>query len=326
MFHFRQGCLLSNHVIQLRSAASSDAILRGVGGDAISLEAEASTSSTPRMKPTVIYTGGFMTPSLDLPKKFRGPVVVDIAGIFYEDTVPLHRDHDTERPVGHTTRVSDDGQQLSAEGLFSIASDDTAEIVEGRKKGFPWRPSVGLKLYEYRQIADGTTVHVNGRDFTGPFLLVTQSELKEIGIVTVPGDAEVAPIQLAAKAGTLTMKFNAWLKAQGINAKTLKPLALNVLKAHYDSLQASDAGSDKKDDASAEAEDDEEDKADAEDDDESKMDAEDEESDEMEDEVVDESTDDEEEMDAEDEEDKPKAQAKAKASGSKQVNHLGPVT
>ncbi len=164
-------------------SASAAETLRLEAVDAISLAASA--GDDPRSFNGVIYTGGVMTPKLDVKSKYQGPVVVLIDGIEYGDDIPVHHYHDEERPVGHVTDISDDGSQISVSATFSIDNEDSREIIDGREKGFPWKPSIGLKLLDYHVVPQGQTLRANGREFVGPILAVTRAILKEIGIVTM---------------------------------------------------------------------------------------------------------------------------------------------
>jgi len=179
------------------------------------------------------YTGGVMYPKLAI--RWNGPVVTDIAGIqIRSETIPVHRDHDTTKPVGHTLSI-DAGQELIADGVFSIAGKDTEQIVESGKAGFPWKASVGLSIVNYTEIQDGQSVTVNGRDFEGPVLVVTSSVLEEISFVTVPGDAEAkAEILARLSNGEANMPtFEEWVASLGLDPAALSEEAKMVLQKQY---------------------------------------------------------------------------------------------
>lgn len=234
------GCAFEN---SLRSADGAE-LLRSANVDVITLTAKAGEG--PRRFSTCVYTGGIMTPDLNVASGYKGPVVVEVNGIKFDAVTPVHRDHDPKRPVAHTTNVTCDGKQLSASGAFSIDNADSREIIQGTDNGFPWRPSVGLKLLQWRMVREGETCHANGRTFVGPLLLVTDSSLTEIGLVTTPGDGEVDPIILATNGarssatseGTHEMGFEEYVKSLGLDVATLSPEAVAALQAQFDAMNA----------------------------------------------------------------------------------------
>ena len=81
---------------------------------------------TPRFR-LYAYSGGVMYPKLAI--NWSGPAVTDVAGMMINsDSLPVHRDHDTTRPIGHTTTINK-GSELVAEGVFSFDNEDSQEVV-----------------------------------------------------------------------------------------------------------------------------------------------------------------------------------------------------
>jgi hypothetical protein len=178
------------------------------------------------------YTGGVMYPNLS-GVYYDGPVVVDISGVQVQGTIPVHREHDTERPVGHAEVTL--GNSIVCEGVFSVANDDSAEIRASSKNGFPWRGSIGLGSMSYEYVDSGITIEANGQSFTGPLLLVRNSVLTEVSFVTIAGDPNVPPAIAASKsAGVLPMTFAAWLAALGLDEATLTDAQKKSLRAKFD--------------------------------------------------------------------------------------------
>lgn len=193
---------------------------------------ELNAEGTPRFK-LYAYSGGVMFPKLAI--NWSGPVVTDLSGVAIQsETLPVHRDHDTTKPVGHTTSILK-GSELVAEGVFSVTSQDAIEVIESGKSGFPWKCSVGLHILEYDTIGEGQSITVNGRDFAGPLLIVTRSSLEEISFVTVPGDSEATAEVLAQKAkGELSMPtFEEWVSSLGLDPAGLSEELKSVLMSQY---------------------------------------------------------------------------------------------
>jgi hypothetical protein len=218
-------------------ASSKSNLELRTSGDSIALQA--ADPNTPDALPSfsgIAYTGGVMHPKLAI--QWNGPVVIDLAGLD-APVGPVHRDHDESRPVGHLTAVANDGTKLSVTGVFSVPSVDQQEIVSGARNGFPWRPSVGVKILTYSTIPQGQTLQCNGRTFDGPVLVVKRSQLKEVSLVTIPGDPE-SSVSIAASATSNMPTFDDYCKTLGLDPATLTPEAVNALKVSYaESLESS---------------------------------------------------------------------------------------
>jgi len=197
-----------------------------------SIELRAADPNTPDALPSfsgIAYTGGVMHPKLAI--QWNGPVVIDLAGLD-APVGPVHRDHDESRPVGHLTAVANDGTKLSVTGVFSVPSVDQQEIVSGARNGFPWRPSVGVKILTYSTIPQGQTLQCNGRTFEGPILVVKRSQLKEVSLVTIPGDPE-SSVSIAASATSNMTTFEDYCVSLGLDPATLSPEAKAALQVSY---------------------------------------------------------------------------------------------
>lgn len=217
---------------RLHAAAGTSLELRTCG-EPLSLCAQDADSATLPRFSAVAYTGGLMHPKLAI--AWNGPVVIDLAGLVASAVNPLHRDHDESKPVGHSIAVDNDGTRLVCSGVFSVPSDDTTEIIQGARNGFPWRPSVGVKIQQYTTLQAGQTVRVNGRTIEGPVLLVTRSTLKEISLVTIPGD-DSATIQIAASLQQPTPPmptFEAYCAGLGVDPAAASPELLQALQVAY---------------------------------------------------------------------------------------------
>lgn len=223
----------------LHASIASGEILH-CDGEPLSLRADQANETLPTFE-AMAYAGGIMSPNLAI--NWKGPVVVDLAGLESQDTNPVHRAHDENRPVAHTTTVANDGRRLVCSGVFSVASPDSQEILSGARNGFPWRPSVGLKLLNWKTVPEGVQVQINQQTFVGPLLWVTASVLKEISFVTIPGDpAATADIHAsAANTGPDTMSFEDYVTSLGLDPASLSPeLAMALQVAFAESMEPSD--------------------------------------------------------------------------------------
>ena len=185
------------------------------------------------------YTGGEMRPQL-MGMMYDGPVVVDIAGVIVDGDIPVHREHDRQRPVGHATVTL--GNRIVCNGVFSIVSDDSEEIRASGKNGFPWRGSIGLSNMRYEFVELGQTATANGQTFNGPLLMIRASKLDEVSFVTIAGDPTVRPAIVASQsAGVLEMNFAAWLAALGLDEATITDAQKTALLAKFDAEMQAEA-------------------------------------------------------------------------------------
>ncbi len=175
-----------------------------------------------------VYNGGIMYPQLT-GIDWRGPVVVDIAGMTVDNPVPIHRDHDTTRPVGHGDAQL--GNTIVIDGVFSVPGDDADEIIQSSKNGFPWKGSVGLSEMVVERIGAGQTVQANGQSFEGPILCVRRSHMDESSFLSIAGDStSSATIAAQRTQGASEMGFQQWLAARGFEEDKLTPEELAAMK------------------------------------------------------------------------------------------------
>lgn len=153
------------------------------------LEAEAAPVQAgdkpkPRKFSMTAYTGGAMSVG------FGCPVVVDLAGASVpRQDVPILRQHDAERIVGHTTSIEVTAQRIRATGIMSGTGDAAAEVQALAANGFPWQASIGARVQQMEFIDRGQTVKVNGQNFNGPINVARKTVLGEISFVPMGADS-----------------------------------------------------------------------------------------------------------------------------------------
>lgn len=185
------------------------------------------------------YSGGLMQPQLDN-VDWDGDCIVDISGLRFNPTIPVHRDHDTTKPVGHSS--VEVGERLTCKGVFSIDNEHSREIRGGARNGFPWKGSIGLSNMLVEFIEHGQTTEVNGKQWQGPLMVAREADLDEVSIVTIPGDSNVDAVLAAAKQnGVSQMDFSAWLKENGFDEASLSESQLAALKKAYEAAMAEES-------------------------------------------------------------------------------------
>ena len=201
------------------------------------------------------YTGGKMSVG------FGAPVVVDLSGMKVSAKArPILKDHNPAQVVGHTDNIKISGGTIRAEGIVSGANGFADEVMNSSANGFPWQASIGASIDRMVEVDRGESVEVNGRTFTGPIMVARKSTLKEISFVALGADdntaARVAANNQSLLLETMTMGFEAWLKAQGLDVESLSEDAVKNLKATYEQVQAAQDTSDDTADVQASADDD----------------------------------------------------------------------
>lgn len=189
------------------------------------------------------YTGGKMNVGFD------APVVVDLSGMRVSaKSRPILKDHNPAQVVGHTDGVKIEGGTLRATGVVSGANNYADEVMNSSANGFPWQASIGASIERTVRVDRGEKVEVNGRTFSGPVIVARKSTLKEISFVALGADdntaAKVAAHNQPLLPETITMGFEAWLKAQGLDIEALSEDAVKNLKATYEQVQAAQDSND----------------------------------------------------------------------------------
>lgn len=143
------------------------------------------------------YTGGAMNVG------FGHPVVVDLAGASVpRQDVPILRQHDAERIVGHTTAVEVTAQRIKASGVISGTGEAAQEVQALAANGFPWQASIGARVLQMEFVDRGQSVKVNGQNFNGPIHVARRTVLGEISFVPMGADsATSATVSATAKPG-----------------------------------------------------------------------------------------------------------------------------
>ena len=195
----------------------------------------------------VAYNGGLLRL-----EGWRFPVVAELAGVEVPARgVKMLKDHDPKQIVGHSDKHDLNGR-IFLEGTISGTGEAAREIVANAKNGFPWEASIGAPVKRVEFVAEGKSVFVNGREFTGPLYVARASVLKETSFLAFGAD-EGTEVNIAAKEDSNMNPFDQWLKAKGIDASKLDDATKTTLKAAFDAEQKPQGDNKPKVEASATA-------------------------------------------------------------------------
>jgi len=193
--------------------------------------AETEGDAKPKRFSMTAYTGGPM--QVD---NYGPPVVIDLAGITAKAPLPILRDHDLSRVIGHADEVNVSGSSIKLAGVISGAGPDAAEVQASAGNGFPWKASVGVRPDKLEFVGDGVATKVNSKTFTGPLYVARKSTLGETSFVAIGADRK-ATAKVAATAAQYKetdMGFEQWIQALGFEIAELREDQLQHLRAKYD--------------------------------------------------------------------------------------------
>lgn len=178
------------------------------------------------------YTGGAMeVEGYDL------PVVVDLDGMEFGNSLIANLDHDRSLRVGHVTEKINAGGKLMLGGVVSSTSAAAKEVVSDSNNGFPWQASIEARPITLVEVAKGKTFEANGRTFEGPAYWVQKSKLR--GFAFVPhGADDNTSATIAAAAASRGKKMKAecttWIQSLGFDPEALSAEQAANLEADFD--------------------------------------------------------------------------------------------
>lgn len=194
-------------------------------------------SNGPRKFEVVAYTGGAMKLA-----GFDLPVVVDLNGMSFGNSLIANLDHNRSLRVGHVTSKSKSDGKVTLGGVVSASGAASQEVVANADNGFPWQASIEADPQKIVEIAAGKEVSINGQQFTGPLYHVRKSVLKGFAFVSHGADdntsASIAAIAANTKGTTMKAEVKAWAEAMlpGVDIDSLGDEAIAGLEANYAGL------------------------------------------------------------------------------------------
>lgn len=212
----------------------------------VELVAAAGEDGKPKLPTFTItaYNGGSMEVG-----GFYYPVIVDLTGLKAAGkTLPILLDHQISQPVGQADKIEITPKGVTLSGIITGSDEHASKVVTHSKNGFNWQASIGASVSRREFLEAGKTATVNGKTVNGPAIIAREATLRECSFVAVGADSTTAASVAAASAAAATalhkdsdMKFNEWLKAQGLDAATLSAEQLTNLHATFDKLQKLEA-------------------------------------------------------------------------------------
>ena len=158
--------------------------LRLIGQCQISTEVSTPESPMPRFEMRAYSGGSFYQPWV------HEPIVIDLSSLRVPtETIPVHRDHEASKIVGHVTSVNNKHNRLDVSGVVSAGNEHAEEVLVAARNGFPWQSSLGIPgPLDLQWIGDDEAVEVNGRQFVGPMYVARNTVLREVSVTSVGAD------------------------------------------------------------------------------------------------------------------------------------------
>ena len=158
----------------------------------VEIEAGEGEDSGPGKFSMVAYTGRPMRPG---GWRKEHPLVLRVSGMVSASQVPVHRDHDGGKIVGHADQVIASEGSVTVSGVLSAANEHSEGVKAASRNGFPWQSSVGANLIgKPRLLAAGKKENINGHDMVGPLYVAEKWALKEASFVSLGADGQTSAV------------------------------------------------------------------------------------------------------------------------------------
>ena len=157
--------------------------------------AEGEAAASPRRFRIEAYTGAAIRQGWS-----REPVVIDLAGMKFNQRIPIVLGHDYTLGsiLGQTDSVSVEGGKLIVEGEILAETETARQVLQLAERGYSWQASVGADVRRHQKIDADAATTVNGQPIAGPVRIVKASALREVSFVTLGADAETS-VAIAAE-------------------------------------------------------------------------------------------------------------------------------
>ena len=194
----------------------------------------------PRRWTARAYNGGPMR--VDSPK-LDAPLIVNLKGVTFANSLVANLFHDEERIVGHVTEKQLANGVLDLAGVVSGGGKDADHFVKAAAEGFPWQASIEADNLRIEKLAAGKSTEVNGRTVSGPAYIANRANVYGVAFLGRGADQDTS-VTLAAGAAKLfqgedEMKFSEYLAALGFDDESKLTDAQKAnLKAKFDAEQS----------------------------------------------------------------------------------------
>lgn len=164
--------------------------LRLMAGEAVSFDTARADKGVRAFK-MLAYSGAEVD-------RWGEKMIVDLKGLQINgQKKPILRDHDSRLIAGFSESIANSGKELRAEGSLSPSTPTGREVASLSDEGFPWQASMSFAIQSWREVGPRQSLEINGREFTGPGVVVTKSRLREISFTPFGADDNTSGIVLS---------------------------------------------------------------------------------------------------------------------------------
>lgn len=123
---------------------------------------------------------------------YWGNVIFDLGTMTVPNKLPALIDHNRSQRAGYVTSHSvDNTQGFSVSGNL-LSNEDGQAVAQDSDEGFPWQMSVHIEPRSIEEFAAGSSVMVNGRQYTGPLTVFRNSTIVEVSFTATGQDSNTA--------------------------------------------------------------------------------------------------------------------------------------
>lgn len=168
------------------------------------------------------------------------PIVVDLDGMEFGNSIKANLDHVSAQRVGHVTERDKSNGQLKLSGVASARTQYRDEVVGSAEDGYDWQASIEAAPIEFEEVGEGESASANGRNFNGPVLIARKSRLKGFGFVSHGADDNTSAT-IAARAAShkeqknmkIEAKAKAWIEELGFDIEALSEDQIKNMVADF---------------------------------------------------------------------------------------------
>ena len=128
---------------------------------------------------------------------YWGKVIHDLSGMHTKRSkVAIDYEHDPKEIIGYANHFSTEDGDLKVQGTLTPTKFNTraTEIVELSRQGVPFEASInfGGDGIRVEKIDEGSSVEVNGRNFSGPGVVIREWPLRGIAVTPYGADSNTS--------------------------------------------------------------------------------------------------------------------------------------
>jgi hypothetical protein len=142
---------------------------------------------------------------------YWGRIVHDFAGMSHRDIIPIDYRHDPDELVGYLDKFDvREGDLYLGGALESVSTDDrAAEVIARGRRKIPYQASIyfNQETAVFEWLPSDMVANVNGRDVSGPLVIVREWELRGCAVTPYGCDAGTAAKFSADPAGAANLKW-----------------------------------------------------------------------------------------------------------------------